>query len=48
MSADSLTVEKIQLFELFCALDADDLEKIIERHFCVSIAEEQVLVQESD
>ena len=48
MPANSLTVEKIQLFELFCALDTDDLEKIIERHFCVSIAEEQVLVQESD
>lgn len=48
MSIESLTIEQLQSFELFRNLEPADLDKILERHFCISISEDQVLVQESD
>ena len=48
MVPSSLTKDQLKAFQLFQNLEAEDLELLLERHLCSSIAEEQVLVQEND
>ena len=39
MASSSLTTDQLKAFQLFQNLDAEDLELLLERHLCSSIAE---------